>query len=371
MIAVGPDDQVYPVTKIAIIVDALVAAGVSAADALVGVNIPGSALSSPATRVSLSQVIKCCRNATRLARDPRFAYRTGLRFHVTAYGLYGFAMLCSTDFRRTMRFSERYRQLATPITEISFEEEGDRAVWTIFPISHPLVNASVYRFLVELHFGIRVSLHRDVMGPSFVVRELDVTYDPPDDALTYPSTFGCPVFFNRPANKFIFDSAWLDRSPELGNEITYAAIVKLCDEQMEELQLRIGLVGKVREILLLNLMRPMSLDAVADRLRVTTRTLQRKLHEENTSFRKLVDELRMYMTIKYLRQTDLTAEDMAHVLGFSDAANFRHALRRWTKSAPLTFKELRAAFATPDAESQRPRAINTPKARHRTPSMRS
>ncbi len=286
----------------------------------------------------------------------RFAYDTGLRFHVTAYGLYGFAILCSTDSRRTAQFAVKYHQLSTPVEEISFTEEGDRAVWTIVPISHPLVDASVYRFLVEFDFGIIASLHRDVMGSSFVARQLDVHYSPPDGRQTYPRTFGCPVFFNRPANKFIFNSAWLDRSPKLGNEITYAAIVKLCDEQMEELELHVGLVGKVREILLVNLMRPMGLDAVAERLHVTTRTLQRKLREENTSFRKLVDELRMLMTLKYLRQTDLTAGSMAHVLGFSDAANFRHALRRWTKSAPLTFRELRAAFTTPDTQSRRPTA---------------
>jgi AraC-like DNA-binding protein len=108
---------------------------------------------------------------------------------------------------------------------------------------------------------------------------------------------------------------------------------------MEDLQLRIGLIGKVREILLVNLMRPTSFDAIAKHLHMTTRTLRRKLGEENTSFRKLVDELRMHVAIKYLRDTDLTTEEIAYALGFSDAANFRHAFRRWTKLAPLEFRD--------------------------------
>jgi AraC-like DNA-binding protein len=66
--------------------------------------------------------------------------------------------------------------------------------------------------------------------------------------------------------------------------------------------------------------------------------LRRKLREEKTSFRNVVDELRMQMAIRYLRDTDLTVEDIAESLGFSDAANFRHAFRRWTNAAPGQFR---------------------------------
>jgi len=340
MINAGPDEKLYPAVKLATIVDSLAAEGVAPADALNGVHISKSELSSPATRVSLGQIIECCRNAARLSRDPRFAYHAGLRCHISTYGMYGFAILSSMNFRQTMHFAEKYHQLATPHAEISFKEEGDRGVWTIIPIPHPRVDAPLYKFLVELQFGIHMALHRDVMGPSFVARELHVTYGPPEDAQTYRAAFECRVLFGQSENKLVFDATWLDGAPKLGNEITYSAILKLCDELMGELELRIGLAGKVREILLVNLMRPTSFSAVAKHLHMTTRTLRRKLREENTSFHKLVNELRMHAAIKYLRDTNLTIEDIAYALGFSDAANFRHAFRRWTKGAPLEFRQL-------------------------------
>jgi len=107
-----------------------------------------------------------------------------------------------------------------------------------------------------MQFGIHTSLHRDVMGSSFRPRELHVTYGPTSNALTYPEVFGCPVYFGQAENKFIFDAQWLDGAPQLGNEISYSLALDLCDQLMEELQLRLGLVGKVREILLVNLARP-------------------------------------------------------------------------------------------------------------------
>jgi AraC-like DNA-binding protein len=60
---------------------------------------------------------------------------------------------------------------------------------------------------------------------------------------------------------------------------------------------------------------------IASDVNMSERTLRRKLREENTSFRNLVDQLRMEMAIKYLRDTDLTVEAISESVGFSDAAN--------------------------------------------------
>jgi AraC-like DNA-binding protein len=59
---------------------------------------------------------------------------------------------------------------------------------------------------------------------------------------------------------------------------------------------------------------------------------------QKTSFRQLSDELRTYVALRYLRGTKMTNEDIAFALGFSDAANFRHAFRRWTGKALKDFR---------------------------------
>jgi len=340
MIDAGPNEKIHPVTKLVTMVNALQAEGVDPAKALESVGLSRDDLASAATRVSLNQIIQCYRNAVRLAPDSRFAYRAGLRFHVSTYGMYGFAILTSANFRQTMRFAQRYHQLATPLADVSFKEEAEQGVWTVAPLPHPDVDDALYRFLVELQFGIHVSLHRDVMGPAFKPRRLEVAYGPTSDAPDYGETFGCQVAFGQAENKFIFDSTWLDGAPTMGNDLTYASALALCDQLIEEFQQRAGVVGQVREALLVNLARPTSFSAVAKHLKIATRTLRRRLKEEDTSFRKLLDELRTQVAIKYLRDTDLTVEDIAQALDFSEAANFRHAFRRWTDGAPHQFRRV-------------------------------
>ena len=77
-----------------------------------------------------------------------------------------------------------------------------------------------------------------------------------------------------------------------------------------------------------------SLEHVAAHLGVPVRTLRRKLRDEETSFRDLFDQLRAEVAIKYLRDTQMTIDDIAHALGFSETSNFRHAFRRWNHASP-------------------------------------
>ncbi len=345
MHALGADDRIYPTQKIAVLLEALAGEGVSPGRALEGVGVSEREVADPATRVSLTQVIACCRNAIRLSPAPMFAYRTGLRFHMPAYGMYGFAMLSSMDFRQTMRFAERYHQLGAPLIDHAFAEVEGAGVWTIAPKPHPQIDPILYRHVVELYFGIHTSLHRDVMGPEFAPRELRVTFQPPPDPDGYAQAFGTPVRFGQPRNQLVFDADWLDRRPGLGNALTYSQVREICDRLLDELQRRAGVVGGVRHLLLTCLMRDMSLEDVAGKLGVSVRTLRRRLTDRGTSYRQIVDDLRREVAIKYLRDTDMTVEDVAFALGFNDAANFRRAFRRWTSATPQHFRQAGGAYA--------------------------
>ena len=88
------------------------------AEALKGTHISATELYSPTMRVSVNQVIQVIRNAARQSKDPHFAYHTGLKTHVSLYGMYGFAILSSMNFRETMRFAEKYHLLATPLVRL-------------------------------------------------------------------------------------------------------------------------------------------------------------------------------------------------------------------------------------------------------------
>ncbi len=334
----GFDDKVYPVNVLATIAESLAHEGLPTSKALKGADLPARALSSSKARVSLRQVIQVCRNALELSRNPHFACEAGRNFHVSTYGLYGFAILSSRSYRQAIDFALRYHALSTPLIDLSFREEPQRGVWTFAPISHPSIDTQLSRFVIELNLSIIISLHRDVMGSNFVPEQIQLPFAAGRDSRIYRQMFGCPVLFRQRQTSLAFDIAWLVRESPLGNEVAHLETVKLCDELMRRLQLQTGLAGKVRELLLVRRLAVTSASAIARELHITERTMRRKLREEQTSFRKLVHELRMQMAAKYLRDTDLSMQEIAHAVGFSDDAAFRHAVRRWTTLAPLKFR---------------------------------
>jgi AraC-like DNA-binding protein len=344
-IKVGFGEKLHSATKAAALIDALLEEGIPPAEALRGVHVRVDELHLPTTRISLNQMIEACRNAMRLSRDPYLAFSVGSSIHLSTYGMYGYAMLCSTDFRRTMEFAVRYHQLATPLTNIVFEEKGKCATWTIAPLPHPRIDAGLYQFVTELQIGIHISLMRDVIGASFTPIRIAVT-SPASEIRLPQELVGCPVLVEQPATQIVLDTAWLDKAPTLGNRVTHAAVLEICDSLLVEFGRRSGVAGRVREVLLEKIANRPDFETVAKRLRTTERTLRRQLRAQQTSFRELVDELRMQLAIKYLRDTDMTGEDIALAIGFSDAANFRHAFRRWTRESPSEFKHL-ATDTTP------------------------
>jgi AraC-like DNA-binding protein len=345
-IKIGFGERLHSATKLAAIVETLVNEGVSPNEALRGVQVRLDELHSPATRISLNQMIVACRNAIRLTSDPQLAFRIGSSIHLSTYGMYGYAMLSGTDFRKILEFAVKYHQLATPLTQIALEVTDTCAIWTITPLPHPRIDAALYQFIAEMQLGVHISLMRDVMGSSFVPDKVTVTHRPPDSR-NLAGLFECPVMYEQPTNQIVFDAAWLNRAPTLGNRATHAAMLAICDDLLVDIAQRGGVAGRVRQVLLQDIANCPNFETVAKLLRTPPRTLRRQLRAQNTSFRELIDELRAHVAIKYLRDTDMTSEDIALALGFSDAANFRHAFRRWTKESPSMFKQLATDYRLP------------------------
>jgi AraC-like DNA-binding protein len=254
--------------------------------------------------------------------------------------MYGFAILSSTNFRKTMQFVVKYHHLATPIVRLRFEESTKSAAWIIDPLPHPAIDRRLYRFIVELQFGVHVSLQRDVMGPAFSPTELHMTFGLDESVGSLIDLCGSPCRYDRPENRILFDTSWLNGAPLCGNDIAYASVLGVCNELQEELTQKIGIAGQVRQILFATIGRRADFNEIAQQLGMPARTLRRKLEEQETSYCELIGELKSHAAIKYLRDTRMTIEDIANALGFSEAASFRRAFHRWTKTSPQDFRRM-------------------------------
>jgi AraC-like DNA-binding protein len=331
---VGLNERIYESTKLAALFDMLVEQDCPADEILRDVDLTVDEVHSPKSRISLAELMTACKNAIRLSNDPHLPYRIGTSIHISTYGMYGFAILCCPEFRKAMAFAELYHALAAPLATIEFTEKPGSASWIIEPNARAVTDPQVYRFITEMQIGIHISLMRDIMGPAFTPEHISVAYPEAHDFGLPADQIGCPVSFASRTNQITFRSEWLEQTANLGNKTTYPAVVALCDDLLIELKSRIGVAGEIRALLLRDIANAPTLAAIAKLLEISDRSLRRQLGEQGISFRGLRDELRMQIALKYLRTTALANEDIALALGFSDAANFRRAFRRWTNKSP-------------------------------------
>ena len=103
------------------------------------------------------------------------------------------------------------------------------------------------------------------------------------------------------------------------------------------------LVNEINQILHSSLGDHPNFDMVAGAFKVSGRTLRRQLADAGTSFQKLVDGNRRDHAVYCLQETNMSTDDIAETLGFSDVANFRHAFKKWMGMSPAAFRSLRLA----------------------------
>jgi AraC-like DNA-binding protein len=311
--------------------------GVGTADLLAGSGIDPDAIRSSATRISRRQLITTYCNAVRLSPTAGLGLIAGKRLHVTEYGMYGYALISSANLKEALELSIRYHELATPTVRMNLDIDDDDTT-AIFGMTDVLQLEALIPFNLELQFSLVLSLFKDMVGDDFAFQEIRASYHDPGYRERYAEMFGCQVLFGQARNELRFDEWWLGRELVRSNPITAEHTREICRQILAGMKVQEGLASEVNELLTQDLRAYCDIESLAQRLHMTSRTLRRKLGNQGTSFQELLREVRTQLAIAYLRNTSISLDDIAYRLGFSDAANFRHAFKRWTGNSPGTYR---------------------------------
>jgi AraC-like DNA-binding protein len=146
------------------------------------------------------------------------------------------------------------------------------------------------------------------------------------------------IRFDQPRNRLVFDASILDYRLATSDPAALQLAREQCERALETLGFDGRIVARVRAAIPKADGGFRSLDEVATKLTVSTRTLKRKLAAAGTAFSTLVDHARLERARRLLESSRLTVDAIADSLGYSDTANFTRAFRRWTGTTPAAFR---------------------------------
>ena len=328
----------YAPYKIFALVQTAAEFGIAAEVVLNGTGLVDAALADGKAICTVDQYLTACSNALRHCGDPRLPIEVGKSLHLSAYGLYGFALMCSPTVRSGFEFAVRYHGLATPIFEIAWEINNGHFVWT-FPDEARLVYSRPLRaFLMIQQLAQHVTHVKDIARADRQPIQIRIALDPVEPVALFEQEFGCSVSFAAERTEITYEMSILDDRPPLINPVTHAMLRESCEALIGRVPEKSGLAGQVSRIFMESAARFPSMEMVATRLAMTPRTLRRRLTEEGASYSSLLDQVRNDLARQYLKANTFTVEDIAELLGFSDAANFRASFKRWNGQTPAEYR---------------------------------
>ena len=275
-------------------------------------------------------------NMLRLTGDPFIGIAVGSEFKISELGVLGYAALSSATLAKSRELFTKYDALVEHILRPATEVANGKWV-TELSESFPL--GEILPFAVEEFVSRTCGLASSLTNQPFPVLELRLSYPQPEDLSAYIECFDCPMFFNQPRNLVLWDINHLDDPISLAND----EVFKLCEQQCQMLVNKLAdeslLSSNIRDALVKSPGEFPSLEQMARRLKMGSRTLRRRLVKENLTYQQILDDTRKDLAIQYLEYTSLTPKEIGFLLGYNSVSNFRRAFKGWTGKKLTDFRQ--------------------------------
>lgn len=294
----------------------------------------------PNARFPFSAMSRLWRHAVEESGDPCIGLRVARQFHPAALHGLGFAWLASDSLADAMQRMARYYRVATTASDVVLEQDDQvyRLVFRPAAATPPAAPAAIDALVTLLVLMCRLSA-----GEDFRPHRIDLPRPRPAAACHEALTrfLRAPLTFEAAQLVFSVDADVAEAALPTGNSELAHANEKVLIDYLAHLDRReVGARVKARLVDALPA-GPVSEADMARSLNLSARSLQRRLREEQTSYKELLDRTRHELALRYLGNSRLSVNEVTYLLGFSDPSNFARAFRRWEGTSPSRYRDTR------------------------------
>nr|WP_314485314.1 AraC family transcriptional regulator [uncultured Pseudomonas sp.] len=292
-------------------------------------------LAQPNARLSIPRYMHLGHAAIALCDDPALGLQIGQLSRLAHTGLAGVTAAQAPTLGEAAHTLLRFEPLyASNYRGQSTYNEDAEGAWLSFYSISPY-NA-YNRFVVDSLLAGWLAQLGDLVGVPVMAERLEIEFAAPAYAARYQPLCSAPVHFAAQSNRLRLDRATLQLQNPRHCPGTWHHLLALSEAQMQQ-QTRVRTLGeRITHLLgpLLNGGREPELEEVARHLQLPPWTLRRRLAEEGTRFRDLLNGTRCDLAETYIRDTQLSFGEIAYLLGFASAEAFQRAFKRWTGTTP-------------------------------------
>jgi AraC-like DNA-binding protein len=236
----------------------------------------------------------------------------------------------------------RYKQLTCP--EEILQEKDDEE-WSI-QFRWLLANEVEPPVMIECAFAWVLSIARHGTGTRLSPLRVEFV-QARSNIKAMERHFGCPVRCGCPRNAIVFRAGDAERKFVTRNAELLGLLAPQFENELEQENADENFIERVRLAIQQKLTgRRPTIEDIADALHISSRTLQRRLQEEGSSFQRVLEDARHQLARSFLNNSVLELNEAAYLLGYEDGNSFVRAFRGWEGVPPATWREQQRARAT-------------------------
>ena len=301
---------------------------------LAGSGVDQNKLDDPSFLIDTLQCHVVINNMVHLSGDQGIGLDVGMQADLTALGIVGQASMTAKTMRDTYSLWRQYGDTLVGALG-KFDITDERHDVLTLSVMDQDGNSPAHRFIVEelltmtkLNMLRMAGIKKHDDTPVFT--KVALAYAPPSYAHRYREFLNCPVMFGQRRSSVTIDKSWLEKQVLTCD----AEFNKICLRHCEEVLYRIAhnqpVSAQLRNLFLACRGPLPRLEQAAATLNLSARTMRRRLQDEGTSYRNVVERFRADKAREYLRYGAMSPKEAAFRLGFNEPGSFRRAFKVWT-----------------------------------------
>ncbi|WP_047427623.1 AraC family transcriptional regulator [Acinetobacter sp. neg1] len=308
--------------------------GVNHQQILKGTGLEQQQLLDPNTLVTGQQELQLIRNLVeKFGQRPLLGLEIGTRYHFTTFGSLGLALISSANIREALNFALAYFPLSFAFSQFVVSEQTETQSVQIEIVVDEGIPKTLWPFIIERDVAALITVQRDLMQ-DHLCQKVVFSFPLRGEMQPYTALFGVTPEFGRSKNLIVLNAEKIDQKLSMANELVLHAAEEQCRQTLDKRQSQKKYTHQVQQVLMNSKGQIPSMEEVADRLHLNSRTLRRYLAQEQMTFLQIREEVRKILADYYLSLTQTSIEQISEWLGYAEPASFIHAYKRWYGNTP-------------------------------------
>lgn len=287
-------------------------------------------------RISLDRLCRLLETCALLTKDEAFGLKCVDYFKPGATGPYGFGLIYAPTVRDFFQFMADHSAYVSEksYSKITIDQDGAEIVWTFSPL---IVKRDQF---IDMNMALITARLRALLGPSIDAVDMGTERPKPTNLSPYRDRLPKRIQYGRKINSIRLSADYLDLENPKGDRRLFELMDLQCRALRPETTHETDFSDDLREFILAHITDTgTGLPEAARYFRVSERTLQRRLAEAGTNLADLRDEVRRELAGRLLRDTDLSATEIASRLGYSQPSAFTRSTMRWFGATPRSYRK--------------------------------